>query len=70
MMSSVPADFGPLTRPPGKPWTLPEAATFLGVHLHTLRRAIERRKIKAIRFGRRVLLADVVVRALAVDGLR
>jgi excisionase family DNA binding protein len=70
MIASVPADFGPATRPPGKPWTLPEAANFLGVHLHTLRRAIQRRKVKAIRFGRRVLLADIVVRALAVEGMR
>jgi excisionase family DNA binding protein len=70
MIPSATTEFGPPDRLPGQPWPLPEAARFLGVHLHTLRRAIQRRKIKAIRFGRRVLLADVVVRALAVEGLR
>ncbi|MGL6075475.1 MAG: helix-turn-helix domain-containing protein [Fimbriiglobus sp.] len=59
-----------MIRPAGKPWTLSEAASFLGVHLHTLRRAIQRKKVKAIRFGRRILIADVIVRALAVDGFR
>jgi excisionase family DNA binding protein len=58
------------TRPAGKPWTLPEAADFLGVHLRTLRRAIDMNKAKPIRFGRKVMLSDATVRKLAEEGIR
>jgi excisionase family DNA binding protein len=56
------------TRPPGAPWPLDEAAEFLHVSKRHLNRLIDGRKAKALRLGRRVMLADSEVRRLAEQG--
>jgi excisionase family DNA binding protein len=56
------------SRPPGAPWPLDQAAGFLGVSKRHLHRLIDCRKAKALRIGRRVLLADAEVRRLAEQG--
>lgn len=56
-------------RPPGKPWTLLEAAEFIGVSAKTLERAEKRGEIKTIYFGRRKFIPDLEVRRLGMEGL-
>jgi len=57
------------TRQAGSPWPLPEAARFLGVSHRHLVRLIDAEKVKTIRFGRRVLIADAEIRRLASEGI-
>ncbi|QEL17727.1 helix-turn-helix domain-containing protein [Limnoglobus roseus] len=57
-------------RPPGKPWSLADAAAFLGLHVRTVRRAVDAGKVRAIRFGKRVMIPDEIVKKLASQGLR
>lgn len=57
-------------RAAGKPWTVRDAAEFLGVHPRTIQRAIDANKVRPVRFGRKVMLPDAVVRKLATEGIR
>lgn len=68
-MTSTEATTGP-TRPTGSPWPLTEAARFLNLSHRHLVRLIEADKVKVIRFGRRVLVADAEVQRLAAEGVQ
>jgi excisionase family DNA binding protein len=54
-----------LPRAAGKPWSVPEAAGFLGISARTLWRLIDAGEVKVVRIGRRVLVPDAAVRQLA-----
>jgi excisionase family DNA binding protein len=58
----------PAARPSGSPWSLADAATFLGVSARHLARLIESKAVKSFRLGRRVLIADAEVRRVAEHG--
>lgn len=55
-------------RPVGSPWSLNDAAKFLGVSSKTLERRIKADEIKVIKFGRLVRIPDDEVRRLAANG--
>jgi hypothetical protein len=54
-----------LTRAPGKPWSLLEAAQFIGICEKTLCRRIKANEVRVIRLGARVLVPDAEVRRLS-----
>lgn len=56
-------------RAPGQPWGLDAVAEYLGLCRKTIERAIRDRKVKAIRFGTRVMVPDAEVKRLAEQGL-
>lgn len=56
-------------RPTGSPWPLIDAARFLGVSHRHLVRLIDAEKVKSIRFGRRVLIADAELQRIASEGI-
>jgi len=59
------------TRPPGQPWSLAEAAEFLGVSPRTLTRLAEGGRLRLARIGLgrgRVLVPDAELRRLADRG--
>lgn len=58
------------TRPAGSPWSLIDSARFLGLSHRGLVRLIDAGKVRPIRFGRRVLIADAEIRRLASEGIR
>ena len=53
---------------PGAPWAIDEAARFLAVSGRHVRRLICEGKVRAIRLGSRVLIADAELRRLAAEG--
>jgi len=55
-------------RPEGSPWTLLDAAKFLGVSSKSIERRIKANEIKVIKFGRLVRIPDDEVRRLAANG--
>lgn len=55
----------PGDRPAGAPWSYADAARFLGVGQTILREMVRSGKLRAARIGRRVLIPDDAVRALA-----
>jgi excisionase family DNA binding protein len=55
----------PSGRAAGKPWSVGEAAQFLGVSERSLWRLIDAKEVKVARLGRRVLVPDTEVRRLA-----
>ncbi len=55
-------------RPAGSPWSMLDAAKFLGVSSKTLERRIKANEIKVIKFGRLVRIPDDEVRRLATNG--
>ena len=55
-------------REPGRPWSYPEAADFLGVCEATVARACRDSRIKSIAFGRRRLIPDDELRRVAREG--
>src|SRR4051812_43751561 len=55
-------------RPKGKPWSVTESATFLGISTRSLWRLIDGGDVRVARIGRRVLLPDAEVRRLAGEG--
>jgi excisionase family DNA binding protein len=63
-----PTDSVCVDRLPGSPWPLAVAAKFLGVSHRHLVRLIDAGKVKSIRLGRRVLIADVELRRVASEG--
>jgi excisionase family DNA binding protein len=58
----------PPPRPPGAPWRVADAATFLDVSLRHLRRLLATSQVKSIRLGRRRLIPDAEVQRLARAG--
>lgn len=58
----------PAHRPAGAPWPIRDAAAYLAISTRHLHRLIDGGKAKALRIGRRVLLADAEVRRLAEQG--
>jgi excisionase family DNA binding protein len=57
-------------RPPGAPWSMSEAATYLQVSVRHLQRMADAGHAKSIRIGKRVLIPDTEVRRLAENGTR
>lgn len=55
-------------RPAGKPWTLAEAAEYLGRSQRTLTRWQKSGELRTIRLGRSVAIPDDEVRRLATHG--
>ena len=55
-------------RPAGKPWSYREAGHALGVCEVTVARAARTGRVKSIKIGRRVLIADAELRRLQVEG--
>ncbi|MFL5330722.1 MAG: helix-turn-helix domain-containing protein [Gemmataceae bacterium] len=55
--------------PEGAPWSLQDAATFLGLCRETLSRLVLQNQIKAIRIGKRVFVPDTEVKRLSQVGL-
>lgn len=47
-----------VVHPPGKPWTIPEAAQHLTISDRHLWRQIDACRVRAIRIGRRVVIPD------------
>ena len=54
--------------PPGAPWSIPEAAGFLGVSERHLHRLLDANKVKSVRLGRRRLIPASEVERLAERG--
>jgi AraC-like DNA-binding protein len=52
-MASAIAQSQPPPRPPGSPWSLRDAATYLGISERHLTRLIDGKLVKSIIFGRR-----------------
>ena len=57
-----------LTRPPGSPWPVTEAAKFLSVSKRHLFRQIDANRVKTILIGRRRLIPDAEVQRIASEG--
>jgi excisionase family DNA binding protein len=57
------------THLPGQPWTVSQASAFLQVSDKHLANLIAENRVRVIRLGRRVLLADETVRKIASEGL-
>jgi excisionase family DNA binding protein len=55
-------------RPPGAPWSIANAATFLGVSPRHLHRLLASSKVKSVRIGRRRLIPASEVERLAQQG--
>jgi hypothetical protein len=54
--------------PPGAPWSVADAASFLGISARHLNRLLRGSRVLGDRIGRRVLLPDSEVRRLAEMG--
>jgi excisionase family DNA binding protein len=70
-MPSVPASDPIAARAPGKPWSLSDAATYLGVSKRTITRMAEAGRVRLLRLGTgrgRVLLPDSELRRIATEG--
>ena len=63
-----PTDTPATPRPPGAPWSVPEAAKFLTISERHLYRLIDAGKVRAVRIGRRRLVPDPEVQRLAREG--
>jgi excisionase family DNA binding protein len=57
-------------RQAGSPWPLSDAAKYLGVSHRHLVRLIDAGKVKSIRLGRRVLIADAELQRVANEGIQ
>jgi excisionase family DNA binding protein len=55
-------------RPQGAPWSITEAATFLGISPRHLHRLLDAGKLKSVRLGRRRLIPAAEVERLAQKG--
>lgn len=56
------------TRPPGAPWSIADAAAFLGVSVLHLHRLLDADKVKSVRIGRRRVIPAAEVERLAQKG--
>lgn len=68
---TVPAARTGLPPPPvesGSPWSIPDAAEFLGISPRHLYRLLDANKVKSVRLGRRRLIPDHEVQRLAREG--
>jgi excisionase family DNA binding protein len=61
-------DSATITRQEGKPWTMQEAADYLGVSYNFLWLRVKAKEILSIRLGRLVKLPDAEVKRLANNG--
>ena len=52
----------------GGPWSIPDAAEFLGVSERHLYRLLDANKVRSVRIGRRRLIPDAEVQRLAANG--
>ncbi len=55
-------------RPPGSPWSIPDAAAFLTISERHLHRLLDASRVKSVRLGRRRLIPDTEVQRLAREG--
>jgi excisionase family DNA binding protein len=61
---------GATTQPAaGSPWSIADAAKHLGISDRNLSRLVKAGKVKAARFGRRLLIPAAEIERLAVEGL-
>ena len=70
-MSVTPPDSPELIRPPrppGAPWPIDEAASYLAISSRHLHRLLDANKVRSVRFGRRRLIPDAEVQRLAQEG--
>ena len=67
-MQTIDRPVSATTRPHGAPWSLRDAAEFIGVSPRHLARLLNTGAIKSFKIGRRVLLADVELRRIAAHG--
>jgi excisionase family DNA binding protein len=54
--------------PPGAPWPIDEAASYLRISERHLHRLIDGGKVRSLKLGRRRLIADAEVQRLAREG--
>jgi excisionase family DNA binding protein len=57
-----------MSRPAGAPWSLRDAAEFIGVSPRHVARLIDSGAVKSFRIGRRVFIADAELRRVAEHG--
>ncbi len=55
----------PPSRPPGAPWSVAQAAEFLGVSRATVERLLRPRELASFTVGRRRLIPDAALKQLA-----
>ncbi|HKB04038.1 MAG TPA: helix-turn-helix domain-containing protein [Gemmataceae bacterium] len=55
-------------RPAGAPWSMADAAAFLGISLRFLAKLADEGKIRSFHLGRRRLIADAELRRAASEG--
>jgi len=67
-MASAIAQSQPPPRPPGSPWSLPDAATYLTISERHLHRLLDAGRVKSITIGRRRLIPDDEVQKVARQG--
>jgi excisionase family DNA binding protein len=70
-MPTEPATGPTAARPPGRPWSLSEAADYLGVSERTITRMADAGRIRLLRIGTgrgRVLVPDSEIQRLAESG--
>lgn len=58
----------PVPHADGAPWSLPEAAEFIGISLSSAERAVRSGAIKSFKVGGRRLIADAEVRRVTAGG--
>jgi excisionase family DNA binding protein len=56
-------------RPCGAPWSISEAAKHLGLCERTIRRLIENKRVRAIKFGRRLMIPDQEIKRISETGV-
>ena len=68
-MNTITTQAESMARPLGSPWTIEDAAAFLGgISPRHLRRLIAEGKVKAVNLGRRVLIPDSEMIRVANEG--
>ncbi len=65
---SVPLDTSAAGRQPGSPWSIAEAAEHLGLCRATVERACRAGRIRATKFGRRVVIAGTELERIVREG--
>lgn len=57
-------------RLPGAPWSLPDAAKYIGISIRHLHRLIDAEKIRSITIGRRRMIVDAEVVRVTTQGVQ